>query len=196
MKKAKDIIKKFNPCQSAIDWLEDRTVEEMVKDCHRGDWLIWLASKTKIDLKTLTLAKVKCVRTVQHLMTDKRSLDALDIAEKFANGDASKDELTVANAVAYTAYAAAATATNAANAAYFATAAATADNVANAYADNAATAAAYAAAYANAYANAATDADYATTAVFTAPKKENEKQTADICREIFGDWLIETLIRK
>jgi len=159
MKKAKDIIKKFNPCQSAIDWLEDRTVEEMVKDCHRGDWLIWLASKTKIDLKTLTLARVKCVRTVQHLMTDKRSLDALDIAEKFANGDASKDELTTATAVAYTANA-----------------------VANAVA--------YSATF------AATINDATINDAFTAAKKENQKQTADICREIFGDWLIETLIRK
>lgn len=39
------------------------------------------------------LFAVWCARQVQHLMTDQRSLDALDVAERFANGEATDKEL-------------------------------------------------------------------------------------------------------
>ena len=51
--------------------------------------------------REIRLYAVKCAREVQHLMTDQRSLDALDIAERFANGKASTDELTAASIAAW-----------------------------------------------------------------------------------------------
>ena len=39
---------------------------------------------------------VWCARQVQHLMTDQRSLDALDVAERHANGAATDEELAAA----------------------------------------------------------------------------------------------------
>ena len=54
------------------------------------------------------LYAVWCARQVQHLMTDKRSIDALDIAERFANGEATRKELTSAGAAAWAAAEAAA----------------------------------------------------------------------------------------
>ena len=42
------------------------------------------------------LYAVWCARQVQHLMTDQRSLDALDVAEKFANVQATEEELDAA----------------------------------------------------------------------------------------------------
>lgn len=36
---------------------------------------------------------VWCVRRVEHLMTDQRSLDALNVAERYAKGDATQEEL-------------------------------------------------------------------------------------------------------
>ena len=41
---------------------------------------------------------VWCARQVQHLMTDPRSLNALDVAERFANGLATQEELAAAKA--------------------------------------------------------------------------------------------------
>jgi hypothetical protein len=41
---------------------------------------------------------VWCARQVQHLMTDPRSLNALDVAERFANGLATQEELAAARA--------------------------------------------------------------------------------------------------
>ena len=43
---------------------------------------------------------VWCARQVQHLMTDPRSLAALDVAERYANGDAADDERSAAAASA------------------------------------------------------------------------------------------------
>lgn len=43
---------------------------------------------------------VWCARQVEHLMTDQRSLDALDGAERYANGQATDEELAGAGAAA------------------------------------------------------------------------------------------------
>ena len=50
--------------------------------------------------KTLRLFAVGCAKKVQHLMKDQRSIDALDVAERYANGNATKDELAAAWAAA------------------------------------------------------------------------------------------------
>ena len=47
--------------------------------------------------KEMRLFAVDCARQVQHLITDQRSLDLLDVAERFANGEASWDDLAIAN---------------------------------------------------------------------------------------------------
>jgi hypothetical protein len=46
----------------------------------------------------MRLFAVDCARSVQQFMTDKLSLDALDVAERFANGLATQTELAAADA--------------------------------------------------------------------------------------------------
>ena len=48
--------------------------------------------------KDIRLFAVWCARQVQHLMKEQRSLDALDVAEKYALGEATEDELKAARA--------------------------------------------------------------------------------------------------
>ena len=57
---------------------------------------IWcLCAVDNIDREARLFA-VWCARQVQHLMKDQRSIDALDVAEKFANGEATQDQLDAA----------------------------------------------------------------------------------------------------
>ena len=44
----------------------------------------------------LRLFAVRCARRVQHLMTDPRSIAALDVAERYTKGEATDEELEVA----------------------------------------------------------------------------------------------------
>jgi len=125
-----EYLKSINACSDAIEWAESKTVEEVVATCHRGDWLLWLASKCDIGLQPLTLAKGHCANTVRHLLKDDRSIKAVDTAIAFGEGRATREELDAAYAAAYAyaadAYAYAAYAAAAADAYYDADAAAAA----------------------------------------------------------------------
>jgi hypothetical protein len=94
------------------------------------------------------LYAVWCARQVQHLMTDPRSLAALDVAERHANAQATDDEFAAARDAAWdaamaAAKAAAPAATTAAHAAATAAARGAAWDAAKAAASAAATAAAW-----------------------------------------------------
>lgn len=65
---------------------------------------LWVICRTDlVSEKLMRLFAVWCARQVQHLMADKRSLDALDIAEQFANGVATLEQLNAASAAAWAA---------------------------------------------------------------------------------------------
>jgi len=185
MKTFKELLSKLRACSEAEKWAQDKTIEQVVEQCPRGDWLLWLAKKVDIGLQPLTLAKGHCANTVRHLMKDERSVKAVDTAIAFGEGRATQKDL---NAAAYDADAAYAAAYDAADAAaHAAYDAATADAAYAAYA------AAYDAAYDAATADAA-DA-YAAYAAYAAAdsadaRKENQLQTANICRQYIGDLIV------
>ncbi|WP_261524068.1 hypothetical protein [Burkholderia multivorans] len=56
-------------------------------------WSLRCVSGADRDIR---LFAVWCARQVEHLMEDHRSKDALNVAERFANGDASGEELAAA----------------------------------------------------------------------------------------------------
>ena len=60
------------------------------------DDAIWATRCLVGEDRNLRLYAVWCARRVQHLMTNPRSLKALDVAESFANGNASLEELRTA----------------------------------------------------------------------------------------------------
>jgi len=93
---------KHNACQSGRDWA--------VANCEsmqyawaklKPEWLIWVATrKGVLTDQELRLFAVWCARQVQHLMSDPRSIAALDVAERHANGNATHAELAAAWAAA------------------------------------------------------------------------------------------------
>ena len=72
-----------------------------ILDSNGLDDALWCLRAVEGHDREIRLYAVWCARQVQHLITDKRSLDALDVAERFANGRATKDELAAARAAAW-----------------------------------------------------------------------------------------------
>lgn len=163
-------IEQHGPCIEAIDWYkgqpDSRTAWEI---CHRGDWMLWIASRLGVSDRLLTLAKGYCAKTVMHLMKDRRSRQAVKVAIAYGEGRATKEDLGKAAEIAYAAVAEAYTA-------------------AEAYTDDdAAAEAAVAAADDDAYAAAEAAAEAA------AAWKKNQQKTADICRKYLTKAVFEII---
>jgi len=74
-----------------------------ILDSNGFDDCLW-SLRTRPDLNWLwRLYIVSCARNVQHLMNDQRSIDALDVAERYALGTASCGELAEARSAAWSA---------------------------------------------------------------------------------------------
>jgi hypothetical protein len=181
MKTFQELLIELNACEDAREWACDKTIEQVVQECHQGDWLLWLAKRVGVELQPLTLAKGHCANTIRHLMTDERSLKTVDTAIAFGEGKATKEELYKAAAATYT-YAAAAYAADAADAAAAAAAYAAAADVDAAYA-------------ADASADATYDAASADAAAADAARKANQLQTADICRKYIGGLIVKNVTK-
>ena len=67
-----------------------------ILDSNGPDDALWCLRAVTGHDKEIRLFAVWCARQVQHLMKDPRSINALDVAERFANGDATKEELNAA----------------------------------------------------------------------------------------------------
>ena len=153
---------------------------------------LWVACRV-LDDKVLRLFAVDCARRALSRIDnpDARSLAAVNVAEAFAHGNATTEELKAASAAAYAAYAAAyaaASAASASAAAYAAYAAEYAAYTASAAsAASAAYAAEYAAAYAAAvaaYASASADTAYAAYSSAASPLKEREAHIEQLIKLI------------
>lgn len=67
-----------------------------VLDSNGIDDALWCLRAVKGHDREIRLFAVWCARQVQHLMTDPRSLAALDVAERFSNGEATDSERAAA----------------------------------------------------------------------------------------------------
>ena len=150
-----DDIRKLCPCYDPCLYLPEDwtgTALDILKfDEAPAEDRLWVVLRTGwIDDKTLRLFAVWCAREALKLVDepDPRSVDACDVAERYANGDATDDELAAAEDAAWAAAKAAAKAAYASVAAAKAAAKAVASYAARDAAWYAACAAARAAAWA------------------------------------------------
>jgi hypothetical protein len=67
-----------------------------ILDSNGLDDALWCLRAVDSHQREMRLYAVWCARQVQHLMTDPRSLAALDVAERYANGEATDAELAAA----------------------------------------------------------------------------------------------------
>ena len=112
-------LKEGRACKEGIDWCKENcgTMEDVWDKLKRVDWLVWVATrKGVLTDKELRLFACFCARQNWNLLTCK-SRNAIEVAEWFANGNATKEELKLAYDAYARAYASAADRA-AANAAY------------------------------------------------------------------------------
>jgi hypothetical protein len=99
--------KEFEPCYDPQEKYGDfsGTILDILKDKRiPAKDRIWAATrKGMLDDRTLRLFACKCVREVWHLLTDKRSRKAVEVAERYAVGEATSEELDAARAAAWAA---------------------------------------------------------------------------------------------
>ena len=119
MKTLLEALKKKNACQKAIDWLQTQSSpEEAWRTCEHGDWMLWhLKYAKKLDAKKIVKIACECARLALPYVKEGegRPLHAIELAERWANGEAiTQSELEAAYAAAYAAYAAHAVAADAA----------------------------------------------------------------------------------
>ena len=98
-----DDIRSFEPCYDPARYLpEDWTGTALdilrVTDCPATDRLWVVCREELIDSRTLLLFAVWCARQALSQVDnpDPRSIAACDVAERFANGNATRDELDAA----------------------------------------------------------------------------------------------------
>jgi hypothetical protein len=72
-----------------------------ILDSNGLDAALWCLRTCEGIDREARLYAVWCARQVQHLMTDQRSLAALDVAERHANGEATDEELDAARDAAW-----------------------------------------------------------------------------------------------
>lgn len=119
----KEFCRKFNACREGTKFaLKFKTM----RDCyaallageagvHSAEWAIWADTRPGVmSDRDLRLFAVRCARRVQIPMTDARCIAALDVAERYAQGEATDEELEVARNAAWAAATAAVVAWNAA----------------------------------------------------------------------------------
>lgn len=111
MKTTLNKIRSFGPCRRGWTKLlrnlgktqaDDEPLSiTTILDRNGLDDALWCLQTVEGYDREIRLFTVECARSVQHLMTDPRSLQALDVAERFANGLATEEELTAARDAAW-----------------------------------------------------------------------------------------------
>jgi hypothetical protein len=98
----KEFMDQHFACHEGRAWAENtcKTMDDVWR-LARPDWLVWVATRRGVLTdRELRIFAVWSARQVQHLITDARSLAALDVAERHAKGQATDQELAAARAEA------------------------------------------------------------------------------------------------
>ena len=113
MKTTLNAIRKYSPCSDGWAKLlkslnktkpdDEPLAITKILESNGLDDAIWCLRAVDGHEREIRLFAVGCARAVQHLMTDPRSIAALDVAERYANGLATSDDLTSAGDAAWAA---------------------------------------------------------------------------------------------
>jgi len=110
MKTTLNKIRKHKPCKKGwaklLKYLGKTQADDeplsilIILDSNGLDDALWCLRAVEGYDREIRLYAVWCARQVQHLMTDPRSKNAIDVAERYANGQATRAEFNAARAAA------------------------------------------------------------------------------------------------
>ena len=115
--KTKDFLKKYEACTEGAKWAlsiggDMADVWDAMIEQGKQEWLVWTVTRPNVFTDSV-LRKLACRfiretplhdgRTVWDLLTDERSRKAIEVAEAYADGKATYEELEAACAAAYAA---------------------------------------------------------------------------------------------
>ncbi len=110
MKTTLNKIRSYSPCNPGWKKLlanlgktkadDEELLITTVLESNGIDDALWCLRAVEGHEREMRLFAVECARSVQYLMTDPRSINAIDVAERFANNLATEDELNAAWAAA------------------------------------------------------------------------------------------------
>jgi len=104
MTKFQNLLDDIQACPQAREWVADRSLVDAWKTCERPDWLLFFADKSgAISKKEWRLLACAFARTALKYTTDPQPLKTIEVAERFARGEASVEELDTAMSAAYSA---------------------------------------------------------------------------------------------
>jgi hypothetical protein len=95
----RDQLEELYACSEALKWVGNKSLEEAWKTCKNPDWMLWVLTKTNLDLIDPICDMAE---EVLHLVPEDRKLACI-WAISAARRRASKDELTAASTAAYAA---------------------------------------------------------------------------------------------
>jgi hypothetical protein len=90
---------KHGACEPGQTWAlaNCRTMQEAWGTAPDPEWVVWIATRRGVlTERELRLFICFCARQNWHRLTDPRSRNVVDVAERYANGQASQEELVAA----------------------------------------------------------------------------------------------------
>lgn len=107
-------LKRLGACPKAIEWAKGyRSARKAWQECHRGDWMLWLCGRysgqpESAGRKKLVLCACECARLSLPIYekkypNDNRVRNCIEVAERWAKGKTTIEELREARSVAHAA---------------------------------------------------------------------------------------------
>jgi len=92
------LLTRLGACHEAREWAAGKTLKQAWNECHRGDWLLWLAGMLDIDRKVLVQATCACARlALPHVPAGElRPLKSIEAAEAWTRGEAMIEDVRAA----------------------------------------------------------------------------------------------------
>ena len=88
---------RLDACNQAREWAEGKSLAEVWKTCHRGDWMLWLAARYgDVTLKTIVAIACDCTEPALAFTTDPLPTQTIAVVRRWLKDEATIEEVRAA----------------------------------------------------------------------------------------------------